>query len=66
MTGETVGLCRDCTFAQAVESRRGSTFYRCRLSETDPRFERYPRLPVLNCEGYAKGPAGGRPEITQS
>lgn len=24
----------------------------CRLSETDPRFQKYPALPVVRCEGY--------------
>ena len=35
-----------------VESDRGSTFYRCALADTDPRFTKYPRLPVLQCDGY--------------
>jgi hypothetical protein len=37
---------------RAVTNRRGSTFYRCALAETDPRFVRYPPLPVLVCPGY--------------
>ena len=28
------------------------TFYRCGLSETDPRFRKYPPLPVVQCTGY--------------
>ncbi len=48
------GLCRDCQHSQVVTSGRGSVFYLCRLSATDPRFPRYPRLPVLRCEGYRK------------
>ena len=35
-----------------IRSDRGSTFYRCRLSDSDPRFPKYPRLPVLQCAGY--------------
>jgi hypothetical protein len=35
-----------------VPSARGSKFYLCRRSEFDPRFPKYPRLPVLKCTGY--------------
>jgi hypothetical protein len=47
---------------QRVDSSRGSVFYLCRLSLTDPRFPRYPSLPVMACAGYRKGgdtPGGG-------
>jgi hypothetical protein len=37
-----------------VESARGSTFWLCGLAAVDPRFSKYPRLPVLRCEGYAR------------
>ena len=46
------GLCASCVHAQKIESSKGSTFVLCRLSHTDPRFVRYPRLPVLACDGY--------------
>jgi hypothetical protein len=46
------GLCASCTHARIVESARQSVFLRCDLSRTDPRFPKYPRLPVLACEGY--------------
>lgn len=35
-----------------IKSDRGSIFYLCRLSESDPNFPKYPRLPVLQCAGY--------------
>lgn len=35
-----------------IESDRGSVFYRCALADTDPRFPKYPRLPVLRCDGF--------------
>jgi hypothetical protein len=35
-----------------MESDRGSVFYLCQLSANDARFAKYPRLPVLQCEGY--------------
>jgi hypothetical protein len=46
------GLCADCTHARRIESARGSVFFLCQLSSTDPRFPKYPRLPVLSCPGY--------------
>jgi len=48
-----VGLCLNCLYMQRIESDRGSTFYRCQRSDTDPSFSKYPRLPVLQCPGYA-------------
>jgi len=57
------GLCGDCRHAQRIESDRGSVFVRCELALTDPRFAKYPRLPVLNCAGYDRGTSTGqRPE----
>jgi len=47
-----VGLCTDCRFMRVVESARGSRFYLCERSATDPAFPKYPRLPVLQCRGY--------------
>jgi hypothetical protein len=48
------GLCADCVHARSVESARGSIFLLCELSRSDPRFTKYPRLPVLSCTGYEK------------
>jgi hypothetical protein len=47
-----IGLCADCRFMRVVESARGSKFYLCERSTTDPTFPKYPRLPVLQCRGY--------------
>jgi hypothetical protein len=47
-----VGLCSRCLHMREIRSDRGSTFYMCQLSATDPRFPKYPRLPVLQCLGY--------------
>jgi len=46
------GLCATCVFAKIFESDRGSRFLRCSLSGMDPRFSKYPRLPVLECTGW--------------
>ena len=50
-----VGLCLSCRHARVIRSDRGSIFYMCRLSAHDPRFPKYPRLPVLQCAGYEEG-----------
>ena len=52
MTEAVVGLCATCTWVRIAKNRRGSVFYRCGRAETDPRFVRYPPLPVLQCPGY--------------
>jgi hypothetical protein len=49
---DKIGLCRACRHARLTSNQRGSKFYLCRLSENNPRFPKYPRLPVLACEGY--------------
>jgi hypothetical protein len=47
-----VGLCLRCVHSRKIASPRGSVFFLCELSTADPRFAKYPRLPVLRCEGY--------------
>jgi hypothetical protein len=47
-----VGLCLTCAHSRRVESGKGSTFWMCELSKTDPRFRKYPHLPVMQCPGY--------------
>lgn len=46
------GLCADCVNAEPIQSNRGSLFLLCRLSRSDPRFSKYPRLPVWACSGH--------------
>jgi hypothetical protein len=52
-TGERAGLCARCIHLRIVPGAKGAEFYLCRLSFVDPRFSRYPRIPVIACEGYA-------------
>jgi hypothetical protein len=47
-----VGLCSCCRWAKVQTNARDSRFWRCTRAEVDPRFVRYPRLPVLECAGY--------------
>jgi len=55
-SGSTVspGLCASCVHGEIIRSSRGSMFYRCKLSDTDPRFAKYPRLPVIECAGWSE------------
>jgi len=48
------GLCSDCRHARRILSDRGSAFVMCQLSASDPTFPKYPRLPVLSCDGYSR------------
>jgi hypothetical protein len=50
---ERVGLCATCRHARVLETPR-SVFWRCLLAAEDPRFDKYPRLPVIECIGYAR------------
>lgn len=50
------GLCESCANVRVVDTRKGSRFYMCQLSEVDPRFPKYPRTPVLQCIGYTPAP----------
>ena len=46
------GLCETCGQARRIENDRGSVFYWCGRSKEDPRFPKYPHLPVRQCPGY--------------
>jgi hypothetical protein len=48
------GLCGTCAFARVVTTSRGSAFVRCARAEEDPRYPKYPPLPVLACPGYVR------------
>jgi hypothetical protein len=54
-----LGLCSGCVHMREISSDRGAIFYRCALSDTDPRFPKYPRLPVLHCSGHQPISASG-------
>ncbi len=48
------GLCDRCKHQQVVRTGRGSQFSLCRRHKTDPRFPKYPRIPVLRCPGFER------------
>ncbi len=51
-TGPPPGLCGACRYSRVIQTARGSTFRLCERSTADPRFPRYPTLPVLRCAGF--------------
>ena len=46
------GLCTRCIHARTVMSARSKYFSLCTLSESDPLFPKYPKLPVVSCAGF--------------
>ncbi|MEO6496461.1 MAG: hypothetical protein ABIO51_03145 [Solirubrobacteraceae bacterium] len=40
-------MCNLCAHQRMVGNTRGSAFSLCLLARTDPRFPKYPRLPVV-------------------
>jgi hypothetical protein len=46
------GLCSRCVYQRLIQNDRGSTFVMCLMSETDPEFPKYPRLPIFQCAGF--------------
>ena len=50
------GLCADCRHARRVRSARGALFLLCERARSDPRYARYPPLPVLQCPGHEPTP----------
>jgi hypothetical protein len=51
---EKHGLCDSCAHQQLVPNTRGSVFSLCQRSRTDPRYPRYPQIPVLACPGHER------------
>lgn len=47
-------LCESCRWKRDVVSGTGSRFLLCTLSQTDPRFKKYPPQPVVKCTGYVE------------
>ena len=63
------GLCDACANQRRVPATR-ATYSLCRLAAHDPRFPRYPPLPVTRCAGFAPAPPpereAGAPEAAPS
>lgn len=50
-TSAEPGLCATCRNSRQVAGAN-SVFLLCELALSDPRFSRYPRLPVVSCPGF--------------
>ncbi|MBA2630104.1 MAG: hypothetical protein H0U84_03655 [Thermoleophilaceae bacterium] len=48
------GLCDTCRHQRVIRNTRGSAFSMCGRSKEEPRFPKYPRLPVERCPGYER------------
>lgn len=46
------GLCAACLHARVVPTDRGVEFVQCSLAKEDPRYARYPVMPVRRCDGF--------------
>jgi hypothetical protein len=57
MNRPPAGLCDSCRHQQLVRTGRGSEFSLCRRSKTDPRFRKYPPVPVVRCSGHEPRPS---------
>jgi hypothetical protein len=56
---DRTGLCASCQHARCLSHPRGGdSYWLCTRSEADSRFPKYPRLPVLVCDGYETGKSG--------
>ncbi len=51
------GLCDSCAHQRLVRTTRGSEFSMCERAHTDPRYRKYPPLPVVACGGWEAAPA---------
>lgn len=57
------GLCGACTHARLIQSGKGSSFWMCELAKSDPRFRKYPPLPVTRCPGFEPEPQAGESDL---
>jgi hypothetical protein len=54
LLGAAPGLCASCQHAKLNATNRGTAYLRCTRAAWDSRLPRYPRLPVLECDGYER------------
>ena len=48
------GLCGNCCHVRGITGDHRNVYYLCRLSAVDPRYVRYPVLPVTDCAGFLR------------
>ena len=54
MSSLGAGLCDHCVHQRVVRTTRGSAFSLCEKAKEDPRFAKYPRIPVGACPGFVR------------
>ncbi len=47
-------LCETCALMREVITPKGARFLLCNLSQTNSLYPKYPRQPVVRCDGYQK------------
>ncbi len=52
------GLCGACVHCKPSGSGRGGVFHRCLRHDTDAAYPKYPRLPMLRCDGHQRPEEG--------
>ena len=57
----TASLCASCNLMREIATPKGSRFLLCQLSQTNPRFRKYPPQPVVRCTGYQPKPTSMSP-----
>lgn len=60
--GARAGLCDRCRHQQLVPTSR-SVFSLCLLSRENPRYPRYPSLPVRSCPGFEPAESAGNQPV---
>jgi len=45
-------LCELCRHLRRIESAKGSVFYLCKRSASEPAYAKYPAQPVVDCRGF--------------
>lgn len=61
MNRQPAGLCDRCVHQKIIRTGRGSEFSLCLRHRTDPRFPKYPPIPVVRCPGFESGKAPRAP-----
>ena len=56
VTAADVGLCWTCLHKRVIQTPRHSLFFLCNRALSDTQFAKYPRLPVIRCEGHEPAP----------
>ena len=50
----TPSLCETCALMREVVTPKGSRFLLCQLSQSNRDYPKYPRQPVVQCDGHQK------------